>query len=52
MTDASYRGWINAFRRAQFPPFAGSAVILRRGEQVIVRLEFSKPSPMGLLSQG
>ena len=52
MTDASYQGWINAFERAQHPPFAGSAVILRRGEQVIVRLEFSKPSPMGLLSQG
>ena len=52
MTDASHLGWITAFERAQLPPFAGSAVILRRGERLIVRVEFSKPSPMGLLSHG
>ncbi len=52
MTDASYLGWTTAFARAQLPPFAGSAVILRRGEQLIVRVEFSKPSPIGLLSHG
>jgi cellulose synthase/poly-beta-1,6-N-acetylglucosamine synthase-like glycosyltransferase len=50
MTDASYVSWILAFERVQRPPFAGSAVVERLGDRLTVRLEFSKPSPMGLLS--
>jgi cellulose synthase/poly-beta-1,6-N-acetylglucosamine synthase-like glycosyltransferase len=52
MTDDLYLSWIIAFERAQRPPFAGDAVVLRSGERLIVRVEFSKPSPMGLLGQG
>jgi hypothetical protein len=52
MTDASYQAWMVAFERAQLLPFAGRTVILRQGEQPVVRVEFAIPSPMGLLSQG
>ncbi len=52
MTDASYLRWLVAFARAQFVQYAGSAVILRQGDQPIVRVEFFQPSPLGLLAHG
>jgi hypothetical protein len=52
MTDAGYLDWLVAFDRAQLAPFAGTTIILRRGDQSIVRVEFSGPSPMGLLAHG
>jgi hypothetical protein len=51
MTDASYLQWLVAFVRAQRVPFAGSAVIEHHGDQTAVRVEFSRPSPLGLLNQ-
>jgi len=52
MTDASYLRWLVAFVRAQLIPYAGSTVILQQGDQPIVRVEFSRPSPLGLLGHG
>jgi hypothetical protein len=52
MTDASYLRWLVAFVRAQLIPYAGNTVILRHGDQPIVRVEFSGPSPLGLLAHG
>jgi hypothetical protein len=52
MTDASYLSWLTSFVRAQLLPFAGSAALVRQGDQLVVRVEFSKPSPLGLLSHG
>jgi hypothetical protein len=50
MTDASYVRWLVGFVRAQLAPFAGSTTILRRGGQSTVRVAFSAPSPVGLLT--
>ena len=52
MTDASYLSWLGASVRAMFHPFSGSTAILRQGDQLILRVEFSRPSPLGLLGQG
>lgn len=52
MTDASYLSWLMAFVRAQAHPFSGSTAILRQNDQPTLRVEFSRPSPLGLLSQG
>jgi hypothetical protein len=48
--DASYLGWLTAFLRAQPPPFAGNTVLLNQDDQPVVRVEFTQPSPLGLLA--
>jgi Tetratricopeptide repeat len=50
MTDATYLHWLVAFISTQLVPFAGSTVIVRQGDQPVIRVEFSRPSPLGLLS--
>jgi hypothetical protein len=52
MTDASYLSWLTGFVRAQPVPFAGRAVMLEQGNEPVVQLEFSRPSPLGLLTHG
>jgi hypothetical protein len=52
MSDASYQRWLMAFLRFQRPPFAASIAVLRQGGQPIVRVQFSMPSPLGLLGHG
>jgi hypothetical protein len=52
MADASYVGWLTAFVRAQLLPFAGTITTFRQHDQVIVRIEFDRPSPLGLLTRG
>jgi hypothetical protein len=52
MADASYVSWLTAFVRAQLLPFAGSIATLMQDDQVVVRIEFSRPSPLGLLARG
>jgi hypothetical protein len=51
MTDASYLSWLASFLRAQLVPFAGSITTLRQDGQVIVLVEFARPSPLGPLTQ-
>ena len=50
MTDASYLNWLTSFVRAQLGPFEGSMAVLQEAGQPVVRLEFSQPSPLGLLA--
>lgn len=52
MTNASYLSWLVTFVRAQLHTFSGRTTILREGDQSIVRVDFSRPSPLGLLSHG
>jgi hypothetical protein len=52
MSDASYLSWLTAFVRAQILPFAGSITTLMQDGQPVVRVEFSRPSPLGLLARG
>ena len=52
MADASYVSWLTSYVRAQLLPFAGSIITLTRDGQLVVRIEFSRPSPLGLLSRG
>jgi len=52
MTDASYLSWLTSFVRAQLAPFSGSMAVLRQGNHSILRVEFAKPSPLGLLTHG
>ena len=52
MADAIYLSWLTAFVRAQLLPFAGSITTLRQDDQLVVRVEFSRPSPLGLLVHG
>ena len=52
MADASYVTWLSMFVRAQLLPFAGSITTLTQDGQLVVRIEFSRPSPLGLLSRG
>ena len=52
MADASYVSWLTAYVRAQLLPFAGSITTLTQDDQLVVRIEFSRPSPLGLLSRG
>ena len=52
MTDASYLAWLSSFVRAQLTPFTGTMAVLRQGGQVIVRVDFARPSPLGLLTSG
>jgi len=52
MADAGYVSWLTAFVRAQLLPFAGSITTLTQDGQLVVRIEYSRPSPLGLLSRG
>jgi hypothetical protein len=52
MTDASYLGWLTGFVRAQLVPFTGRTVMFQQGDKPAVELEFSRPSPLGLLTHG
>ena len=52
MTDADYQRWLISFVRAQFVHFGGTVVVVRPGGQPVVRVEFARPSPLGLLSPG
>jgi hypothetical protein len=50
MTDARYLRWLTSFARAQLGLFAGSMAVLQQAGQPVVRVEFSQPSPLGLLA--
>jgi len=50
LTDVGYQRWLLSFIRAQFTHFAGSVVVVRPGGRAVVRIQFSRPSPLGLLS--
>ena len=50
MIDASYLSWLTSFVRAQLVPFAGSMAVLQQAGQPVVRVEFTQPSPLGLLN--
>jgi len=50
MTDLSYVSWLAGFVEAQLVPFAGSITTLKQDGQLIVRVEFARPSPLGLLT--
>ena len=50
LTDVGYQRWLVSFVRAQFTHFAGSVVVVRPGGRAVVRIQFSRPSPLGLLS--
>jgi hypothetical protein len=50
MTDAAYRSWLTSFIRAQLAHFTGKVAMVRQGGQLAVRVEFPRPSPLGLLS--
>jgi hypothetical protein len=52
MADGSYVSWLTTYVRAQLLPFAGSITTLRQDDQLIVRIEFARPSPLGLLTRG
>ena len=50
MTDTSYLRWLAGFVRAQLVPFAAHVVTPTQGDKPIVQVEFSRPSPLGLLT--
>ena len=50
MSDAAYQRWLTSFVRAQLEHFTGSVAVVRAGGQPVVRLEFARPSPLGLLT--
>jgi hypothetical protein len=52
MTNADYLSWLTSFVRAQLVHFGGSVVVVRQGGQSAVRVEFARPSPLGLLTDG
>ncbi len=52
MTDVGYLTWLAAFVRAQLVPFNGGMAVLRHGDQLIVHVDFARPSPLGLLTHG
>jgi hypothetical protein len=52
LADASYVSWLTAYVRAQRLPFAGSLTTFRQDGRLVVRIEFSMPSPLGLLTRG
>ena len=49
-TDAAYQRWLTSFVRAQLEHFTGSVTVVRAGGQPGVRIEFARPSPLGLLT--
>jgi tetratricopeptide (TPR) repeat protein len=50
MTDASYQQWLISFVKTQLANFTGTVAVVRPGGQAVVRIQFSRPSPLGLLS--
>jgi len=50
MADAAYQSWLTSFIRAQLNHFTGSVTVVRVDGQPVVRLEFARPSPLGLLT--
>jgi hypothetical protein len=48
--DASYLGVVLAFLRAQRAPFAASTTVSGTGAGAVLQIEFTAPSPLGLLS--
>jgi hypothetical protein len=52
MTDAAYQRWLTSFVRTQLVNFGGSVAVVRQDGQQAVRIEFSRPSPLGLLTNG
>jgi hypothetical protein len=50
MADAAYQSWLTSFIHAQLAHFTGSVTVLRQGGQTVVRLQFARPSPLGLLA--
>jgi tetratricopeptide (TPR) repeat protein len=50
MTDASYQQWLISFVKTQLAHFTGTVAVVRQGGQAVVRIQFSWPSPLGLLS--
>jgi len=52
MTDTSYLHWLTGYVRAQLVPFAGRVLMLQQGDKPVVQVEFSRPSPLGLLTHG
>ena len=49
LTDAMYLSWLTSFVRAQLLPFAGSTAMVRQAGQPVLQVQFSRPSPLGLL---
>lgn len=52
LTDAKYLSWLDGAVRTQVRTFAGSVVVAHQGGRPLERVEFSRPSPLGLLSSG
>jgi hypothetical protein len=50
MSDVSYLRWLTSFVGTQLVPFAGRMSVLREAGRPAVRVMFSQPSPLGLLS--
>ncbi|HEU5388981.1 MAG TPA: tetratricopeptide repeat protein [Streptosporangiaceae bacterium] len=50
MADAAYQRWLTSFVRAQLAHFSGSVTVVRQGGQAVVRIQFARPSPLGLLA--
>jgi hypothetical protein len=49
LTDAKYLRWLTSFFQAQPAPYAGHIVVLQQGGQPVMQVEFTSPSPLGLL---
>jgi tetratricopeptide repeat protein len=52
MTDAGYQRWLTSFVQAQLAHFTGNVAVVRHGGRTVVRVQFSRPSPLGLLTAG
>ena len=51
VTTARYLSWLTSFVRAQLRPFTGTMVAFRQGGRPVMRVQFARPSPLGLLAQ-
>ena len=49
MTDTTYLSWLVDSIRPQTRRFAGSVIVKRNGDRSWAWVEFSRPSPLGLL---
>jgi hypothetical protein len=50
VADAAYQRWLTSFVRAQLAHFTGSVTVVRQDGQAVVRIQFARPSPLGLLA--
>jgi len=50
MADAAYQRWLTSFVRDQLAHFTGNVTVVRQGGQAVVRIQFARPSPLGLLA--